>query len=103
MQEEGGINLYQFTFNSPTHLIDPWGLAPGDKYPTADAAAKAALNDICKATKDKKHEHGGWIYKNADGTYSYDTPREGDRNGVEVGSPPAGTQGAGDLTPEKWT
>jgi hypothetical protein len=59
IQESGGLNLYQFVRNRPVLILDAFGLKPGDKYPSADDAAKAAMGDICKKCKDTGAEWGG--------------------------------------------
>ncbi|MDE1464139.1 polymorphic toxin-type HINT domain-containing protein [Spartinivicinus poritis] len=38
--EAGGINLYQFVESDPVNLIDPLGLAPGEKFQTQIAAER---------------------------------------------------------------
>jgi len=77
--QEGGINLYTFLLNSPSCSINFLGLKSGDSYPSADAAARAALKGICKKCIDNDREYCGLIY--TDGTsYSYTEPIEGSPN-----------------------
>jgi RHS repeat-associated protein len=93
--EAGGINLYGYVLNDPVNWLDLFGLAPGDKYGTLDAAAIAACDSIRKTTK---FEWGGYLYKNPDGTYSYTAARSQgftDTCSPEVKDCPKGTTPAG--------
>ena len=56
--------------NDPVNMVDPWGLAPGDGYPTADAAALAAAADI-RGMANQGVEYGGWIYTQVPETWLY--------------------------------
>jgi RHS repeat-associated protein len=76
----GDANLYAYVANSPTNLIDPSGLKPGDKYNGIDCAGWHAIKDIFPDTDRDGFERGGFIYQNADGTYSYSVPITGDSN-----------------------
>lgn len=69
--------VYSYCWNDPVDLADYDGLKPGDKYKSADKAAKAALKDIWKKSDSVKVEYGGWVYKNPDGSYSYTRPVRG--------------------------
>jgi len=44
---------------------------PGDPFPTADAAAIAALLEVYDITRSTNLEYAGRIYQNSDGTFSY--------------------------------
>jgi hypothetical protein len=69
---------------------DPYGLAPGDPYPSQVAAARQATNDVIVQSIYQNREFGGMIYRNPNGTYSYTTPIDG----VNPGGPnscPTGT------------
>ncbi|MCW5933047.1 MAG: DUF4329 domain-containing protein [Fimbriimonadia bacterium] len=79
------VPVYSYCWNDPVNLVDCFGFKPGDKYKSADAAAKAALRDIGKEPKMMEVEFGGWIYENPDGTFSYTKPVKGTENEV---SPP---------------
>ena len=69
--------MYTFVGNSPNNLIDPLGLKVGDKYINPDCAGWNAVQDILLITKSTGLEHGGFIYENSDGTYSYSFPITG--------------------------
>lgn len=90
----GDVNLYAHVWNNPVRYIDPWGLAPGDPYPSQDSAAYQAVIDI-NATSIRQHrEYGGMIYQNPSGTFSYTEPNKGSATSVNPGGPnsvPSGT------------
>jgi RHS repeat-associated protein len=75
----GRSNLYAYVENDPLNLVDPFGLAPGDSYPTADAAAIAALRDINPNSQRYGLEYAGRVYQTwfGFGSYSYTSPVEG--------------------------
>jgi RHS repeat-associated protein len=79
----GGANFYAYAANNPTNLIDSFGLRPGDKYPNVRCAGWHAIRDINQTSRRRTpafpngREYGGWVYENADGTYSYVVPVAG--------------------------
>ena len=85
----GGINLYVYVGNRPTNWVDPFGLRPGDKYPTLRCAGWNAIRDINTTSRQRTpafpngREYGGWMYENSDGTYSYTAPVPGGPSGVD--------------------
>jgi hypothetical protein len=68
------LNLYAYVGGDPVNYIDPWGLKPGDKFATADAAAIDAVQYVfskfVKPDGQVLIEYGGWIYLE-NGQYSY--------------------------------
>jgi hypothetical protein len=82
--------------NKPLRWIDSLGYKPGDRYPSADAAAIQAIRDINPTSIKEAVEYAGRIYRNPDDTYSYTEPRRGSRKRSHPGSCPAGTSPAGD-------
>jgi RHS repeat-associated protein len=96
----GDVNFYSYVGNSVTKLVDSLGLKPGDKYKSIDCAALNALGDIFPQTKKDGNEHGGFIYQNPDGTFSYTDPTTGTPTSIPapkfftipipVGATPAG-------------
>ena len=73
----GDVNFYGYAGQRPTSLVDPSGLKPGDKYKTLDCAGWDAVHDILPQTKKDGLEHGGFIYQNPDGSFSYTSPISG--------------------------
>jgi RHS repeat-associated protein len=101
----GGINVYAYVGNSPTNLIDAFGLRPGDRYPTLRCAGWNAVRDINQTSRQRSaawpngREYGGWAYQNPDGTYSYTAPAPGEATGMSSGDynpNPVGTTKAAD-------
>jgi uncharacterized protein RhaS with RHS repeats len=72
--EGGDSNLYGYVVNDPINFVDPEGLAPGDKYPTANDAALAASKDIYPLTIKNRVEYGGMICRFKDGSCTYTPP-----------------------------
>lgn len=76
--ESGGINLYTYSANSPTNIIDPLGLAGVGAFPTPRDAAIAAIAANNGRSISENREYGGFIFRNSDGTYSYDVFQGGE-------------------------
>ena len=84
----GDDNLYAYAFNSPLNYKDLFGLAVGDKYPTMDAAATAALDDYMVPSLLQNREYAGSVYQNWDGSYSYTEPSVGTDRSSVASDPP---------------
>jgi RHS repeat-associated protein len=94
--ERGGMNLYAYVDNNPINYIDLSGLAPGDPYPTANAAAIQAIKDINPTSIQADKEYAGKIYQNPeDKTFSYTKPIPGDKTSSDPGDCPPGKKDAG--------
>lgn len=84
----GGLNLYAYVANNPNRFVDPWGLAPGDPFASADEAGRDAITNINDTSIAENKEYGGYVYKNADGTYSYTAPNPGTLDSTQLGPKP---------------
>lgn len=98
IEETGGINLYCFIGHDAINYVDLFGYKPGDSYPSLDAAAVDACNDIIPKSIKEDLEYGGKLYKRQDGTFGYTRPKKGSKESVFLGSvaPPPGTTTVGD-------
>ncbi len=92
---EGGMNLYAYVGNNPVNWGDPFGLAPGDSYSSADAAAEQAIQDVNERSINENREYAGRIYRNPDGTHSYTNPRRGTNDSSYPGETPRGKKNEG--------
>jgi len=52
------------------------------KYSTPEAAAVAAMQEANPKSVKAGREYGGWVRKNSDGTFSYDPPVKGSKDGL---------------------
>jgi hypothetical protein len=82
------MNVYAYVGNSPTNWTDPFGLRPGDKYPSNRCAGWHAIWDFNTPSRQRNLEYDGWTYRNANGTYSYTDPNA--NGGQGVGTPAGG-------------
>ena len=60
----GGISTYAYVGSNPLSFIDPVGLAPGDAFSSADAAAHDVLSYINPISIQNNSEYAGLIYPN---------------------------------------
>ena len=81
--------------NNLLNQVDSLGLAPGDKYNSADMAACHAITEINPKSISEGREYAGKVYRNKDGTYSYTAPRPGTKDSSSPGSCPKGTTDEG--------
>lgn len=81
----GDVNLYAYVRNAPMNLIDRFGLHPGDKYPNAKCAGYQAVSEFNPMSIDENTEYTGYIYENADGTFSYTDPYANGYDGTSGG------------------
>jgi len=52
------------------------------KFKTAEEAAIHAMKNANPKSVSEGREYGGWVYKNSDGTYSYNPPVRGTKDGL---------------------
>lgn len=75
------LNLYAYVGGNPLNRSDPSGLLAGDSYPSAVAAASAALTEINGVSVLENREYAGLIYQRDDGSsYSYGAPFPGNKD-----------------------
>jgi hypothetical protein len=90
----GGVNLYGYVGGDPVSYADPYGLRPGDPYPTVVAAGFQAVRDINPTSQFMNHEYGGWIVPHRDGGYTYTEPiTQKHPYAVVIGEKPPGAAG----------
>jgi RHS repeat-associated protein len=85
-----GANWFAYVNNDPVNWVDPWGLAPGDIFPTpTDAAADFGLgwNGISILNQE---EWGTTIYENGGGFTYVEPETQHHTNDVEFPLPPGG-------------
>ena len=51
-------------------------------FATAEEAAIAAMKEANPKSVKEGREYGGWVRKNSDGTFSYDPPVKGSKDGL---------------------
>jgi RHS repeat-associated protein len=89
----GDLNLFGYVGNNPVNWIDPYGLAPGDKFPTKDQAAIDAMDYIMNTSARADREYGGYLYQNKDNSFSYTAPVRGERREMDVSKFPCRPEG----------
>ena len=95
ISETGGVNLYAMVGNDPVNSVDAYGLAPKKSlptpgstvYPTMDAAAIAALQNIYVKSNKEGYEWGGEILKTKGGYKPTKPTRLGEDGGTTAVSP----------------
>jgi len=70
----GGIGTYGYALGRSLTVIDPLGLAPGQRYRSIHAAGAAAVTDANELTRRTGFEYGGRIYKLKGGGFTYSDP-----------------------------
>jgi hypothetical protein len=87
IEELGGMNLFAFVDNCPVNYGDPFGLDPGQTFPTKEDAAKDACNYVYPKTQKDGVEYGGWITQTPDKKFTYNLIR-GTRDSTRMGPMP---------------
>lgn len=112
----GGHDLYVYSLGNPVRYRDLMGLEvyppdfigpmrphdvisrAGTPYPTQDAAALAALQEICATSIAENREYAAWIYMyHYQGMYYYTLPLRGEEHFSDPGMRPPGSSIAGDV------
>ncbi len=70
----GGFNTYVYARSTPTTLVDPNGLKPGDKFESESLAAFDALFYFMGLERVNFIEYASVIYRTEDCEYSYTEP-----------------------------
>jgi hypothetical protein len=74
----GNVNLYAYCNEFPVGSFDPYGLEVGTPYPTADAAAIAAIKEYNPQSIQTDREYGGYIFEHQ-GHFYHTPPKIGER------------------------
>ena len=97
-----GSNPFVYGLNNPFKYVDPWGLAPGGHYSTADQAALAGMQDIYDKSMQTGNEYAGRVYQITNGFgpwsstyYSYTAPNMGTPVSSRPGDCPKDTENRG--------
>ena len=92
-----GPNVYAYAEGNPIGVVDRFGLAPGDSYPTPEAAARNALQNVYPQTIRENLEYAGRVYQKyfGFGPYSYTSPNKGTDTESNPGSCPIFTANRG--------
>ncbi len=96
----GGPHPLAYAQNNPVRYVDAFGLKPGEPYPTAEAAAIAALTEYFAKSYCSDCEYCFRIYgqggqRVAGAPFSYTEPAKGGAHACKIPAVPAGMQNAG--------
>ena len=72
----GDPNLYGYVLGDPVNGFDPWGLAPGELFGSAEEAAYDFGREYYAQSVEEDREYGTYIYCITTGCY-YDVPWPG--------------------------
>jgi RHS repeat-associated protein len=76
-----GNNWFAYVNNDPVNYLDPWGLKPGQVFPTVDAAAANFGSIYNNDSIINNREYGASIYRKGGG-YAYTVPIKGEEASV---------------------